>query len=462
MRKLSQSSFACIVFVSALPSVSPAANSFVRHNLVSDIAGIADQTDPNLVNPWGIAFSATSPFWISNNRTGTATVYDSGGKSFPPANPLIVRIAPPPSVDPPAAPTGQVFNDTSTFNIVTGKPAMFLFASENGTISGWNGSVDGGNAILIIDNSGSGAVYKGMALAANGAGPLLYAANFHAGTIDVFDGAFSPVALAGSFTDPNLPGGFAPFNIQRIGRKLYVTYAQQDQAKHDDVAGAGNGFLNVFDTDGNFLQRLLSNGRLNSPWGLALAPDNFGDFSHSLLVGNFGDGFINAYDPCSGEYMGTLQDSTGAPISIPGLWALTFGNGHNGGDAHTAYFTAGIPGNNSLEDHGLFGSIQPWTAAPPVQPPSDGGAAQPSAAPPIAIKLAGFQFMPQSVTAANGARVSWTNKDGTAHTVTADKGQFSSDELSRNDTFAFSFTAPGTYSYHCSTHPFMKGTIVLK
>ena len=326
------------------------ATKYKQHNLVSDVAGLADQTDPNLINPWGLALNPSGPFWISNNGTGTSTLYDGSGQPFPTGNPLVVSIAG-------STPTGQVFNSTTAFEVAPGKPALFLFATEGGTLFGWNSSVDSGNAKLVADRSGAGARYKGLALGRNASGPLLYAANFSQGTIDVFDAGFQPVASAGGFADPNLPAGFAPFNIERIGRELYVTYALQDDDKHDDVAGPGNGFVNVFDADGNLVRRLISGGPLNSPWGIALAPDFFGDYSNTLLVGNFGDGTINAFDALTGNFLGALQDANGAPIAIEGLWALQFGNGHNGGDANTMYFTAGIANGGKLEDHGLLGAI---------------------------------------------------------------------------------------------------------
>jgi uncharacterized protein (TIGR03118 family) len=326
---------------------------YKQHNLVSDVAGLADQTDANLINPWGLALNPTGAFWIANNGSGTGTLYDGSGQPFPAGNPLIVSISGKGS-----APTGQVFNGTPAFEIAPGQPALFLFATESGTILGWNPAVDVGNAKLMADRSGSGAVYKGLALGRNASGPLLYAANFSLGTIDVFDPGFQPVTVAGGFQDPSLPAGFAPFNIQRIGRELFVTYALQDGNKRDDSAGAGNGFVNVFDADGNLNRRLISGGALNSPWGIALAPDFFGDYSNTLLVGNFGDGTINAFDPFTGNYLGALQDQGGAPVSIQGLWALQFGNGHSGGDANTLYFTAGIANGGSLEDHGLLGSLQ--------------------------------------------------------------------------------------------------------
>jgi len=329
------------------PSVS---STYTVQNLVSDVPGLAAQTDPNLINPWGIALNANGPFWISNNHTGTTTLYNGAGQPFPAATPTVVMI-------PGGSPTAQVFNGTAAFALTTDNPALFLFASELGIISGWNPAVDAGNAKVVVDNSSSGAVYKGLALGANSSGPLLYAANFGAGTVDVFDAKFQPATVSGGFRDTNLPAGFAPFNIRRIGRSLYVTYALQDDAKHDDVPGAGNGYIDIFDTDGNLLRRLVSTGVLNSPWGITLAPDFFGDYSNTLLVGNFGDGTVNAFDLATGNYLGTLQDPNGSPIAMPGLWGLQFGNGHNGGDASTLYFVAGISNGGKVEDHGLLGSI---------------------------------------------------------------------------------------------------------
>jgi uncharacterized protein (TIGR03118 family) len=209
-----------------------------------------------------------------------------------------------------------------------------------------------------VDNSTAGAVYKGLALATADSGPRLYAANFNAGTVDVFDTNFAPVMRAGAFTDPNIPSGFAPFNIQNLGGRLYVTYAKQDDQQHDDVAGPGNGFVDIYDLNGTLLQRLISGAPLNSPWGLAMAPASFGAFSNALLVGNFGSGTIAAFDPATGAPLGTLQNKLGNPIALQGLWALQFGNGGNGGATDTLYFTAGIAGGGAREDHGLFGSLQ--------------------------------------------------------------------------------------------------------
>ncbi len=327
-----------------------AQNSYFQRNLVSDIAGMAEKTDTNLVNPWGIAISGSSPFWVSDNHAGKSTLYDGNGI----ASSLVVTIPPPSGGTPPAAPTGVLFNSSTNFQVSPGAAARFIFATEDGTIVGWN---SGSTGIVKVDNSAAGAIYKGLGIGTSSGSNYLYAANFFAGTIDVFDQNYGSVTLPGNFLDPTIPSGFAPFNVQNIGGQLYVTYAKQDADKHDDVAGPGNGYVDIFDTSGNFVRRLISQGALNSPWGLALAPTNFGTFSGALLVGNFGNGKINAFDPATGTQLGTLQDPTGSPINIQGLWGLTFGNGGSGGDTRTLYFAAGIAGTNSIEDHGLFGSI---------------------------------------------------------------------------------------------------------
>src|SRR5438094_634896 len=319
-------------------------NNYVQTNLVSDIPGLAANTDPNLVNPWGIAFGPTSPFWISDNHTGLSTVYRGSGEIVP----LVVTI-PPPGGSPAgtqASPTGAVFNGSADFN-----GDLFLFATEDGTIAGWNG---GTSAIREVDNSGASAVYKGIAIA----GDLLYATNFSAGTIDVFNSSFGLTTVPGGFVDPTLPAGFAPFNIENIGGQLFVTYAKQDSAKHDDVAGDGNGFIDVFDTSGVLLRRFASQGPLNSPWGMAVAPSNFGAFSNTLLVGNFGNGRINAFNLSTGAFVGQMLEPGGRTLTIQGLWGLTFGNGGSAGSRDRLYFTAGIPGGGEVEDHGQFGEIR--------------------------------------------------------------------------------------------------------
>lgn len=327
-------------------------NAFLETDLVSDVPGRAALLDPQLVNPWGIAFSPTGPFWVADNGTGVSTLYNTAGAK----QGLVVSLAPDVAGGP-AAPTGVVFNGGSGFEVAPGKPARFLFATEGGTISGWNTGALPTQSIRMVDHSANGAIYKGLAIGNAGVGDLLYAADFHNGRIDVFDTSFAPVSLSGGFVDPSLPAGFAPFNIQNLAGRLYVTYALQDGAGEDDVAGAGNGYVDVFDLNGSLLQRLVSAGPLNSPWGLAIAPAGFGPFANDLLVGNFGDGRIHAFDPVTGTLLDSLEDPQGNPIEIDGLWGLIFGNGGNGGNANTLYFTAGIAGDGAKEDHGLFGAI---------------------------------------------------------------------------------------------------------
>jgi uncharacterized protein (TIGR03118 family) len=250
-----------LIIVLAVALCARAQNSYSVRRLVSDLPGMAEQLDANLKNPWGLSASGTSPFWISNNRTGTTTVYNSDGKPFPDAGPLVVTI-PPPAVagSGKSSPTGQTFNDTASFELAPGKPALFLFCTEDGTIAGWNGSVSPG-ALNLVDNSASGAIYKGLAIARTTDGARLYAANFGAGTIDAFDGALNPVAIPDEMRGPTIPG-FAPFNIQRIGQRLYVTYAMRDNDGHDDVPGAGNGSVYVFTLDGHLVARLIEGGYL--------------------------------------------------------------------------------------------------------------------------------------------------------------------------------------------------------
>jgi uncharacterized protein (TIGR03118 family) len=335
-------------------------SAFVHQtNLVSDVPGLAQTTDPNLVNAWGITSSSTSPFWVADNGTGVSTLYNGAGQPFPLASPLVVTIPPPAGSAPgtTSAPTGTVFNGSSDFVVSSGGhsgPSRFIFDTEDGTISGWSPTVDATHAILAVDNSASGAIYKGLALGSTATGNFLYATNFHAGTVDVFDKNFAPATLSpGAFTDPLLPAGFAPFGIANIGGQLYVTYAKQDADAEDDVAGRGNGFVDVFDTSGTLVRRFASGAPLNSPWGLAVAPATWGRIAGDVLVGNFGDGAINVFDPATGDWRGGLRSDSGGPLTIDGLWGLRFGNGGNGGDPNTLFFTAG-PDD---EQHGLFGSL---------------------------------------------------------------------------------------------------------
>jgi uncharacterized protein (TIGR03118 family) len=253
-------------------------------------------------------------------------------------------------------PTGVVFNGVNSSFVLPGGPTRFIFATEGGAIAAWNG---GGSAITqkAPDDNTS---YKGLAIGGSGAGDTLYATDFKGGKIDVFNNSFQPTSLSGNFTDPSLPSGFTPFNIQNLGNKLYVTYAVPDADREDDVAGPGNGLVDIFNLDGGFEKRLISGGALNSPWGLAIAPDSFGPFAGDLLVGNFGDGRINVYDPSTGAWIDVLKDTNGNPIEIEGLWGLRVGNGGNGGSLKDVFFTAGIAGpNGEKEDHGLFGALAP-------------------------------------------------------------------------------------------------------
>ena len=327
---------------------------YQQTNLVSNLPGLANFTDPNLVNPWGISSAAGGPFWVSDNGSGKSTLYDNKGNP----QPLVVTVPPPVGWRTTGTPTGTVFNGDVHAFVVSQKgvsgASIFLFDSEDGTISGWNESVDATSAVLAVDRSSSGAVYKGLAIGTNQAGIFLYATNFHAGTIDVFDKKFALTRLSGSFSDPNLPSGYAPFGIQNLGGKLYVTYAEQDAQKKGDVPGPGHGFVDVFDTNGHLIKRLVSQGQLNSPWGVALAGGSFGRFSNDFLVGNFGDGHINVFDPNTGAFLGQLTDQKSDPLVIDGLWALMFGLGGQAGQPNQLFFTAGI----HQEADGLFGVIQ--------------------------------------------------------------------------------------------------------
>jgi len=337
--------------------------AYVQRNLLSDLAGVARFQDPNLVNAWGLSHSPTGPWEVSDNGTGLATAYKGNGMGVPP----VVTI-PAAGGGPGGAPTGNVFNPTSGFVISqdgASGPSQFLFATEDGTISGWNPAVDPTHALIAVDRSAVqqgkflGAVYKGLALAQSGSASFLFATDFRFGVVEQFDAQFH---LVRSFTDPVLAADcplrgqcFAPFGIQNIGGDLFVSFALQNKAHHDDVAGPGNGFIDVFNTGGTLIGRFASGGTLNSPWGLALAPAGFGAFSNDLLVGNFGDGRINAFDPATGAFLGQLQNPAGHPIDINGLWGLAFGNGGLAGDATTLFFAAGL----NDEADGLFGSIQP-------------------------------------------------------------------------------------------------------
>ena len=324
-------------------------NNYKQTNLVSDIPGFAQLQDPLLVNPWGLAQLATSPFWVANGGTSTATLYggDVGGSPFF-KNALNVTI-------PGGVPTGAVANGGTDFVITSGGgtgPARFMFASITGNIVAWRAGTAGS-----IVASHPGHVYTGLTIGNNGVANFLYAADFANKKIDVHNSSFALTTLAGTFTDPGIPVDFAPFNIQNLGGTLYVAYAKINPANGESLPGPGNGFISKFDTNGNFLGRLISNGPLNSPWGLTVSPSGFGSFGNALLIGNFDDGKINAFNITTGAFLGTLNDELGNPIIIPGLWAISFGNGVGGGDTSALYFNAGYDG----ERHGLFGSLRSST-----------------------------------------------------------------------------------------------------
>ena len=325
------------------PLPSTASTFFNQTNLVTDNQSTnpAQITDPNLINAWGISYGP-GPFWISATGTGVSTVYTvNPATNVTTTSPLVVSIPGAGNV------TGQVFNsNTAAFN-----GNLFLFVSMDGTVSGWRGSL-GTQAETLVSGSPQN-VYMGVAEGSVSGNSYIFAANFKSGAIDVIDGSGQATSLAGNFTDPNLPSGYAPFNIQSLDDKLYVTYALQDAASGDEVAGAGLGFVSVFDDEGNFLQRVASQGTLNAPWGLAIAPASFGEFAGDLLVGNFGDGKINAYSVSDYSFAGQLTETDGTPISIDGLWALSIGNDTVAGSSNAIYFTAG-PND---ENHGLFGVI---------------------------------------------------------------------------------------------------------
>jgi uncharacterized protein (TIGR03118 family) len=328
-------------------AAAPPGGTYTVTQLVSDIPGAAATTDPNLVNGWGLARSGTSPWWVSDNGNQTSTLYTATGAIVP----LVVSVG--------GGPTGAVFAGIEN-NFLVGTtaaptdlaPANFVFASEDGQIRAWRG----GSAALPVAHGDPGAILKGLAIAQpSGGGPLLYATDFHNARVDVFNGAWENVTPAGSFVDPSLPDGYAPFGIQTIGSRLFVSYAKQDAEASDELHGQGLGFVDAYSLDGTLLARVAQHGQLDAPWGLALAPATFGRYAGDLLVGNFGDGQINAYEETASgfEHRGTLRTTDGRKLSIDGLWALEFGNSGSNGSPDTLFFTAG-PND---ENDGLFGTI---------------------------------------------------------------------------------------------------------
>ena len=345
--------------------------ALVETNLVSDIPGFAAHTDSAVVNPWGFTETPQGQFQLSDNGTGTAALFTADGTSL--GAPIVI---PPPTGSPAgttSTPNGQLTNGTNDFVISKGgqsAPAAVLFSTEDGTIAGFNSAVDPSNAIIAADQSSSGAVYKLLAMGTAGGANYLYATNFHNGTVDVFDKNFALHTFsAGQFTDPHTPAGFAPFGIKNVNGTLFVSYAKQDADKHDDVAGPGNGFIDEFDTSGHFLMRFASGTAaggtltaLNSPIGMTFAPKSFPQFGGDLLVGNFGDSHVSAFDPKSGKFLGQLQASNGQPLVLnggfngpdtKGLWGIAFGNGQNGAGENTLFFATGI----NDEQDGLFGAV---------------------------------------------------------------------------------------------------------
>lgn len=332
--------------VTTVPATTAHAQ-YVQTNLVSNIPGLAAVTDPQLRNPWGISFGPTTPFWISDANAGVTTLYNGLGVK----QGLVVTI-PGPGGAVPGVPTGQVFNNTSAFGMAGGT-ARFMFASATGNIAGWNPGLGTVAANVVLGPQGSS--YTGLAIGGTGASSRLYAANFGLGRVDVFDGSFA--AVSGGFVDPTLPAGYSPFNVQNVGGDIVVTYAIFNPATGEDLDGAGHGIVDVYDADGTLLRRVATMGALNSPWGVALAPSAFGPFGGALLVGNLGDGTINAFDFFSGMMLGTISDINGNPLANDGLWGIQFGNGQATADPNSLYLAAGI----NDERDGLFARI---TATP--------------------------------------------------------------------------------------------------
>lgn len=351
-------------------TVNPA-SAFAFTNLVSDTAGSgALNVDANLKNPWGIVFGPTTPVWVANNHSETSTLYDGTGK------PLSLIVSTPATNSVTFDPSGIVFNASATDFMVTaaGKTgsAKFIFCGEGGMIGGWSPTVDGTHTVTMYPPAGgdSGkAIYKGLAIAKNGTASFLYATDFHNNKIDVFDTNFAKQTLAaGAFADPKVPTGYAPYGIQTINNgtngapQIYVTYAKQDADAQDNVNGAGLGMVDIYDVNGTLVKELIMpGGALNGPWGLALAPSDFGTLSNMLLVGNFGDGVINGYDPASGTFMGAVTDSSGHPVAMPGLWGIAFGNDASNQPHNTLFISAGTNG----EANGVYGRID-LGASPPT------------------------------------------------------------------------------------------------
>ena len=355
--------------LSLLPSLA-LAQHYKQTNLVSDIMGMAPVHDPNLVNPWGLSRSSGSPWWVANNNSGTTTLYGGAGNIIPINGTGIVTLPPPKGSSAMSTPTGTVFNGTADFMLPNGNPAVFLFATEDGTISGWNG---GPSAVPVVDNSdkgsANGAVYKGLTSANINGKNFLYVTNFRSGKVEVYDTNFKRVHLAEHAFDPQgdgdkdsddrngerVPRGFAPFNVQNVGGSLFVTYAKQDAPRHDPVGGDGFGYVVIFTPSGRLISHLEHGDWMNAPWGVVWTPRDFGEFSNSILVGNFRSGWVAAFNGFTGKFIAFVKNPDDSLLSIDGIWALAFGNNATAGSSTTLYFTAGI--QNEL--HGLFGTLTP-------------------------------------------------------------------------------------------------------
>jgi uncharacterized protein (TIGR03118 family) len=471
---------------------SPVASSsaYTVTNLVGDVAGAAAQVDPHLVNAWGLVAGPSTPWWVANNVTSSSTLYTGTGAVLP----LVVTV--------PGAPTGIVFNGGNGFVITNGAssgPATFLFATESGIISGWNQAVPppppATQALTGADRSGVGAIYKGLAIASTAAGDQLYATDFHNARVDVFDSSFNLVTASGGFVDKKIPRGYAPFGIQNINGAIFVTYAKQDKAKVNEVLGATHGIVDMFDTSGNLMARVATKGALNAPWGLALAPsDNdgdriddhdadFGPFSGDLLVGNFGNGLIHAYQQQANgrwKFRGPLRGSHGKPLKIDGLWGLSFGNGGAAGPTNTLYFTAGTGGGS----HGLFGSIQPpagvttTTTTPAATTTTTTILGTGTRTHTVMVGDGGaLVFTPANLTIQVGDTVRWVWGSSGHSVVSGTNGnadnQFCSPSnmgcdnpplSSTGATYEHTFTQAGTIPYYCSVHFSlgMTGTITVQ
>lgn len=332
-----------------------ASNQYLQKNLVSNLPGKADVTDTNLVNPWGLSRGSTSPWWVADNGTGLSTLYGATGNIVP----LVVAIPPSdPNVSSTGTPTGTVFNGSVEFEIKKGMPAIFLFVSEDGVISGWNPGVQPTSAVILV-NQKTKSVFKGATIATlngaqRGTHNYLYVADFRQGKVEIFDSNFKRSSLLESqFANHSIPAGYAPFNVQNIGGSIYVAYAKQNAEKHDEVDGAGLGFVNVYSTTGELLRQFERGKWFNGPWGLVQAPSDFGPYSHYILVGNFGSGQIAAFDPVTGKFQDFMRDAKSMPLWIDGLWGLSFGNDAVAGPATTLFFSAG----SNHEQGGLFGSL---------------------------------------------------------------------------------------------------------